>query len=229
MNEADTPIDRPLGELKELDLAWNPDVPDGDHYLEMHPHIGEGIMSTLAVACALDEGLDIVADDAPLHDCVIRYAEDELYSKLIKRRRADTPRTFSADRCKIELLVFQQFDLPKLTAKNILRLQNEGNELGRFHEEMAKVAQSIRDMREEARFEKRARNDWSQHLTFDANGKPLQDALADFFNGVLEQADFSKSVHPRFGEAVSLISPIRFQLSPLTFQRGCGRNCPLCP
>lgn len=58
-----------LGELKDLELAWEPNVPDGDHYLEMHPHIGEGIMSTLAVACALDRGLGIVADEAPL--CMI--------------------------------------------------------------------------------------------------------------------------------------------------------------
>ncbi|MGJ4911287.1 hypothetical protein [Bradyrhizobium sp. HKCCYLS2033] len=185
-----------LEQLKDLDLAWAPEMPDGDHYLEMHPHIGEGIMSTLAVACALDDGLDIVADEAPLHDCVVRHAEDELYSKLIKRRRRDAFHTFSVDRCKIELLVFQQFDLSKLTATNIIKLHKEGNELARFHDEMTKVAQSIRAMREEARFEHRLKEkvgtiiaDWEK-----SKAKP-RSFIKEFFGGSEKPAgDFLKKV-----------------------------------
>jgi hypothetical protein len=185
-----------LGELKEFELAWEPDEPDGEHYLEMHPYIGEGIMSTLAVACALDDGLDIVADEAALHDCVIRNAEDELYSKLIKRRRSDTPRTFSADRCTIELLVYQQFDLSKLTAENIVKLQEERQSLIRFRTQVTDVARSIRPMREEARFEKHLKEKVGEVISAweKSKSKPGSFAKEIFVGSEKPGGDFLKKV-----------------------------------
>jgi hypothetical protein len=185
-----------LQELKKLKLAWEPKVSDGDHYLEMHPYVGEGIMSTLAVACALDRGLSIVADEAPLHDCVIRYAEDELYNKLIKRRRPDKPQTFKANRSKVELLVYQRFDLSKLTAENIVKLQKEQKTMARFHEKMAEVASSIEPMRDEEQFEKRLKEKVGTVISEWKNSKSSAGSFAKeiFVGGEKPGGDFLKKL-----------------------------------
>ena len=54
-------------------LAWLPDSPEDYDYLELHPRVGEAVMSTLAVAAATGEGLDIVGDrrSGRLHECLI--------------------------------------------------------------------------------------------------------------------------------------------------------------
>jgi hypothetical protein len=120
---------RLLDELKRMHLAWEPNVPDGDHYLEMHPQIGETIMSTLAVACALDDGLHVVADEAALHDCVVLNEEDKIYDALIGQGEPDDLKMYEADQSMVELLVFQQFDFKELTPDNLVRLRQEGKAL----------------------------------------------------------------------------------------------------
>jgi hypothetical protein len=185
-----------LRELKRDGLAWDPDMPDGDHYIEMHPDIGEAIMSSIAVACALDEGIDIVADDAPVHDCVLRNAEDEIYRELIARPKSIVPQTFSADRSKIELLVFQQFDLSKLSAENIVRLREERAPLDRFRAQMVELAESIKSMRDQERFEKRLKEKVDQTLSEwqTSKSKPSTILKEIFTGGEKPAGDFLKKI-----------------------------------
>lgn len=67
-------------------LAWEPVRPEpyvaDSGYIEVHPRVGEAVMSTLAVACAQASGLDIVGDErsGPLHQCLLEKDLDAIYS-----------------------------------------------------------------------------------------------------------------------------------------------------
>jgi hypothetical protein len=131
-----------------------------------------------------------------LHDCVARNAEGELYQKLIKRRRPNEARTFAADRSKIELLVFQQFDLSKLTTTNIVRLREQEKSLEKFRKEMTTVAASIRAMREESQFKKRLKErigsiiaDWEK-----SKAKPGSYAKEFFVGSEKPAGEFLKKI-----------------------------------
>jgi len=79
------------GELRDAltadnKLAWQPVTAEPydpySEYIEVHPRVGEAVMSTLAVACALASGLDIVGDQrsGPLHQCLLK--KDGIVEKL---------------------------------------------------------------------------------------------------------------------------------------------------
>src|SRR6266496_1464072 len=62
--------------LRDSGLAWAPEHRepyDVSEYIELHPRVGEAVMSTLPLACALHEELDIVGDkrSEQLHSCLI--------------------------------------------------------------------------------------------------------------------------------------------------------------
>jgi hypothetical protein len=59
-------------------------------YMELHPRVGEAIMSTLAVACALGEGLDIVGDQRSggLHRCLIEKDPNAIYQDWLHPKSA---------------------------------------------------------------------------------------------------------------------------------------------
>jgi hypothetical protein len=70
--------------LKNSRLAWAPqnrEPYDVSEYVELHPRVGEAVMSTLAIACALHEGLDIVGDkrSEQLHRCLIEKDDQAVY------------------------------------------------------------------------------------------------------------------------------------------------------
>ncbi|MDA7978289.1 MAG: hypothetical protein MPJ50_05905 [Pirellulales bacterium] len=87
--------------LAESRLAWDPLSPepyDGhSEYVEVHPRVGEAVMSTLAIACAQAGGLDIVGDErsGPLHRCLLEKDLDAIYdtwldsSRQMKMREPD--------------------------------------------------------------------------------------------------------------------------------------------
>jgi hypothetical protein len=185
-----------LRELKELKLAWDPARPDGHHYIEMHPNIGEAIMSTLAVACALDAGLNIVAESARLHDSVQRNAESEIYDQLIHGHRPQNRALLRADRSKVELLILQRFDLSKLTPKNLQKLRDENALLDSFRLQMMEVAESIGEMRDQDQFEKRLRQKVGDTISMWQKSKLRPRAYArEFFKGIHKPGgDFFKSM-----------------------------------
>ena len=77
------------GVLRETMLAWEPGSPEPYdpwlEYVEVHPRIGEAVMATLAIACAMGEGLDIVGTSAgQLHDCLTRKQPKDVYDAWLK-------------------------------------------------------------------------------------------------------------------------------------------------
>jgi hypothetical protein len=72
--------------LRSTKLAWDPDNREpydlNMEYVELNPRIGEAVMSTLAIAIATGEGLDIVGDrrSGQLHDALLEKKGDEIYN-----------------------------------------------------------------------------------------------------------------------------------------------------
>jgi len=85
------------GELKSVlgdtGLAWDgryhePYAKNLD-YIEMHPSIGEAVMSTIAIACAKADGLSIVGDrrSGPLHECLTQVRQEDVYDAWIQPKK----------------------------------------------------------------------------------------------------------------------------------------------
>lgn len=75
--------------LFDTQLAWDADKkePYDKHseYVEVHPRVGEAVMSTLAISCAQDDGLDIVGDkrSGELHRCLLEKRLDTVYESWL--------------------------------------------------------------------------------------------------------------------------------------------------
>src|ERR1044072_4054837 len=70
-------------------LAWNPvnreHYDKNSEYVEVHPRVGEAVMSTIAIACAQDDGLDIVGDErsGELHSCLLQKELNRVYESWL--------------------------------------------------------------------------------------------------------------------------------------------------
>src|SRR5215510_5029228 len=70
-------------------LAWNPvnkePYAKRGEYVEVHPRVGQAVMSTLAIACAQDDGLDIVGDErsGDLHRCLLEKELNSVYESWL--------------------------------------------------------------------------------------------------------------------------------------------------
>ncbi|MGO7122192.1 hypothetical protein ACCS79_37780 [Rhizobium johnstonii] len=75
--------------LAKYRLAWVPNQREtfdvNAQYVAMHPTLGEAIMSTLAVACALTEGAHVVGDkrSGHLHEHLQSLRVDDVYNGVI--------------------------------------------------------------------------------------------------------------------------------------------------
>jgi hypothetical protein len=75
------------GVLGTSQLAWPPNLLTGEPYdqfgiyVEVHPSVGEVVMSTLAIACADAEGLYIVGDERSgrLHSSLLEQQKESIY------------------------------------------------------------------------------------------------------------------------------------------------------
>jgi hypothetical protein len=116
--------------LQDTHLAWKPDTFEPyDHsceYAEVHPRLGEAIMSTLAVACAIGEGLDVVADpqSEPLHACVINKDESKIYDAWLHDAAVDEPETVDS-RDLFEWIVRFNCNVQAVTPTMLIALDRE--------------------------------------------------------------------------------------------------------
>lgn len=188
-----------MDSLRHLGLAWEPARSDGHEYLELHPQIGDAVMSTLATACALDAGLSIVTDDGKLHQALIRKAESDIYDTIVRQRETGRLRRAKASDL-IDLVIFQRCNVEKLTPENLAKLRQERAPLDSFRFELKRIADSIPKMRDERAFEKRLRAEvadilkrWQQDKAnlskyargmLGGSGKPA----ADFLKKIAEHA-----------------------------------------
>ena len=112
-------------------LAWKPITPEpydfDSDYIEVHPRIGEAVMSTLAVACAQASGLDIVGDErsGQLHQCLLEKDLDAVYETWLKSyTQIESPKDATGEEL-FEFILGIPADLSKLSVEKLRAITNE--------------------------------------------------------------------------------------------------------
>jgi hypothetical protein len=133
--------------LDDHDLTWIPAIPDGHMYREVHPRLGEAIMSTLAIACAKDEGLDIVTDQnqRQLDRCLATKSADSVFDAWLTREEGHIQNSAADGGRLLEIIVYQHCNAEKLNAKNLAALSQEREPLAKLHDDLERLASSIPD------------------------------------------------------------------------------------
>ena len=117
-------------------------------YRELHPRLGEAIMSTVAIACAKDEGLDIVTEEnqSTLSNCLATKDADAVFETWLSTRqtKVSEKRPVTGQHL-LEIIVYQHCDPSKLTAENLERLSGERGTLAKLHGNLQGLASLIPD------------------------------------------------------------------------------------
>jgi hypothetical protein len=135
--------------LSETNLAWDPRKHEPydpwAEYVELHPQVGEVVMATLAIACAMGEGLDIVGDQrlGPLHDCLTRKQPKDVYDAWLKpaRNSIDPPQADAQE--LFEFVVTVACDTTRLDAEALAQM---GTDRGPIRNLMRALAERAKDM-----------------------------------------------------------------------------------
>jgi hypothetical protein len=125
--------------LDKTKLAWVPG--NRKEYIEMHPAVGEVVMSILAIACAEGEGLDIVGDrrSGMLHSALIEKDSEAVYNAWLHAPAWPVPPAPPTKEKMFEFLLGFQCDLGALTPESVA-------ELGRNREPLKNLLAKLRDM-----------------------------------------------------------------------------------
>ena len=135
-----------LGDLLEYllrrKLAWRPEAhrSHGMRYVEMNPRLGEAIMATLAVACAENEGLQVVTEFPKLHGSLIGTPRDSILKACLEDPKS-SGRTSGQQ--VAEFLVYRRCDVSALTAERIAALKSERDALADFREKLEDLAATL--------------------------------------------------------------------------------------
>jgi hypothetical protein len=120
----------------------------------VHPIVGEIIMSTIAMACAQDEGFDVVTDDGQVHRDISETDVASLY-KALTQSSAPPKRYKATERSLCELVIFQQCDVTKLTPGRLAELSKDHEAIDAFRMALAGIAEKIPEMKNAATFHDR--------------------------------------------------------------------------
>jgi hypothetical protein len=128
--------------LREKHLVWAPEmnVADGPDYLEMHPHLGEAVMATLAMACAEDEGLQVVTEFPELHGKLLGTPRDKILTACLDGIK---PTGSTSGQQIAEFLVYRKCNVDMLSAENIVSLKDERAALVAFRGKLEDLAKSL--------------------------------------------------------------------------------------
>ena len=132
-------------------LAWVPDRREtfdiSAQYVAMHPVLGEAIMSTLAVACALTEGAHIVGDkrSGPLHEHLLSLRADDIYDGVIGGRLGASARQATAHEL-FEVVVGLACDTSRIGPKELAKLGEDREAIRALLGALSTNAQSVRAM-----------------------------------------------------------------------------------
>jgi hypothetical protein len=121
-------------------LAWVPDYAHGPDYLEMHPLLGEAVMATLAMACAENEGFQVVTEFPGFHGKLIGTPREKILSACldgIKRTGATSGQQIA------EFLVYRRCNVDMVSAENIVALKDERAALAAFRTKLEDLASSL--------------------------------------------------------------------------------------
>jgi hypothetical protein len=135
--------------LRDTGLAWEPGNPEPYDlwldYVEVHPRIGEAVMATLAIACAMGEGLDIVGDkrSGPLHDCLTRKQPKDVYDAWLKPASKITDPPQADARELFEFLVYMACDTTKLDVQALAEMGANRDPIRRLMDALAERAKDM--------------------------------------------------------------------------------------
>ena len=128
--------------LMERGLAWRPDHAywHGPDYLEMHPKLGEAIMATLAMACAENEGFQVVTEFPKLHGKLLGAPRDAILEAAFDVRKPDGS---TSGQQIAEFLVYRRCNVEHLTADRIAALKSERDALADFRAKLEDLAKTL--------------------------------------------------------------------------------------
>jgi hypothetical protein len=135
--------------LSEMKLAWDPSQPEPydlyAEYVELHPHVGEVLMSTLAIACAEGEGLDIVGDrrSERLHSSLIEKDAEAVYDAWLHPSLWLEKPTAPAGEDLLEFLLGFNCDLSKVTPDSLATMRGNREPLRKLVAKLREVAGGI--------------------------------------------------------------------------------------
>jgi hypothetical protein len=146
--------------LESNELAWEPEHPDDAAYRELHPRIGQAILSTVAVACAQDEGLDIVTDPSDKDSRMLDYhlatqGPDHVYEAWVHPGTREPSEKKVNGSALLEFMVYQRCDPSKLTPETLAQLSDDREAVARLRRRLRDMAVSIPTMKNEAKLRER--------------------------------------------------------------------------
>ncbi len=153
-------------------------------YIEVNAKIGQAIMATIAVACAENEGMQVVTEFPDVHGSIIGRPKDKILEACLKELEFKRP---AAKQLVAEFLIYRRCDVQNLTAEGIAALKSEKDALSDFRMEIERVAQSLPDnIRDDATLNER-----------------LEDICNDIFrNWRRDQVNLSSYSRKIFGDGV---------------------------
>lgn len=135
--------------LRSTRLAWQPQNPEPywhmTEYVELHQRVGEAVMSTLAIAAAIGEGLDIVGDQrsGPLHECLLERKAEEVYSAWLHPKPLLSPPPQADAQDVFEFLVGFCCDLTCVKPEALAKLQDDREPLRKLVRHLQTMAAEI--------------------------------------------------------------------------------------
>jgi hypothetical protein len=160
-------------------------VADGEDYIEMHPHLGWAVMATLAMACADNEGLQVVTEFPTIHGKLIGTPRNKILTTCLDGIK---PTGATSGQQIAEFLVYRRCNVDKLSAENIVALKDEREALADFRTKLETLAKSLPPTIH------------SQKVL----DEKLEDTVNDMFKEwERDQANFSSTAKKFFGDGFS--------------------------
>ena len=135
--------------LRSNMLAWAPDSLEpydlSQEYVELHPRVGEAVMATLAIACAMGEGLDIVGDSrsGPLHNCLISKQPEDVYDAWLNPATIFPAPPQATPRELLEFVISIACDPSTLEANNLRELGKDREPIRRLMHALEERAKNM--------------------------------------------------------------------------------------
>jgi len=150
--------------LRSAGLAWRPENPERAGYWELHPTIGQAVMGTIAVACAQDAGLSIVAPGdeqacRELNSCLALGDVSEVYHRFVQGDSVRVPASPSVAQTLLEFIVFFKSDVSGLDAKGLAQLAEEREAMHALKSELERMATRIPSMTDKEHLAERLKDE----------------------------------------------------------------------